>query len=148
MFMAKVEKVNFCRHVQSVSAYVLAFIIDIDGVGLILKGTRITNNSYVDVDDIGENGDALLCTTNNTNCCNKPMGEWYFPGSNNMTVGIKGNPPNNNEFYRNRGSGPGVVRLHRRRSSSKSKRGRFRCEVPDADNKMQMFFVNIGKFRY
>jgi hypothetical protein len=120
-------------------------IIDIDGIGLMLKGTRIANNSYVDVDDIGEGDDnALLCTTSNTNCCNQTnrRGDWYFLGSTDMEVGTLGNLQASDKFYRNRGSG--VVRLNRRGRTSK--RGRFRCEVPDANDKTQMVFVNIGMF--
>ena len=51
------------------------------------------------VDDIAEDDRALLCYTNNVECCkNGQQGEWYFP--NGTTVGTSGDGGN---FYRNRG---------------------------------------------
>ena len=113
-------------------------------VRLSLRGADIANNGYVDVDDIGEGDDALLCHTNKAGCCGNPEfereGEWYFPGNEDMRVGTLGKPPRNNLFYRDRGTL--VVRLNRR--GSPQERGRFRCEVPDTDDVMQIVFVNIG----
>ena len=110
-------------------------------VSLSLKGVFIANNSYVFVRDIGE-GDAaaLLCHTNKTDCCGYPyrLGEWYYP--NGTKVNIEGFYPPESLFYRNRGQS--VVRLNHR--GSPSPRGRFRCEVPDANNNMQNVFINIG----
>ena len=99
----------------------------------------------MDVDDIGEGDNALLCYTNKTDCCGLPnrAGEWYFPGNEDMIVGTLGMPPRNNLFYRNRGQS--VVLLHRR--GSPPERGRFRCEVPDANNITQTLFVNIGMYQ-
>ena len=108
---------------------------------LTLKGASIANNSYVDADDIGENVNALLCNTDNDDCCDKHprKGEWYFSGNK---VGVLGMPPGNNLFYRNRGSS--VVRLNRR--GTPSQRGHFWCEVPGSDNINHTVFVNIGMF--
>ena len=103
----------------------------------------------MDVDDIGEGDDALLCHTNNTGCCTNYMGqkrdgEWYSSCNqdNNMIVGTLGDPARNKAFYRNRSSS--IVRLNRR--GSPSKRGCFRCEVPDDNNVTQTIFVNIGMY--
>ena len=111
------------------------------GVSLSLRGVSIANNSYVDIDYIGEHHDALLCHTNKTDCCvykYARAGEWYFP--NGTKVNILGYNPPENYFYRNRGQS--VVRLNGR--GSPSQRGRFRCEVPDANNNKQNVFINIG----
>ena len=96
----------------------------------------------MNVDDIDEGGDALLCHTNKTNCCEKPntnrAGEWYFP--NQTKVGIEGTHPPENLFFRNRGSS--IVRLNRR--GNPLERGRFSCVVPDSNDFKQTIFVNIG----
>ena len=112
---------------------------------LSLNGHFIANNSYVDVDDIGEDDDALLCHTDKPDCCNPFLvygiraGEWYYP--NGSRVGIQGGYQD--EFYRNRRAQ--VVRLNRRQGTFTA-RGLFRCEVPDASGIIQTVFVNIGMY--
>ena len=96
----------------------------------------------MDVDDIGEDNAALLCHTNKTNCCKSSLGqiqagEWYYP--NGTRVGIKN--IKGIEFYRDRHTR--VVRLHHRQGTFVL-RGRFSCEVPDANDVNQTVFVNIG----
>ena len=96
----------------------------------------------MDVDDIDDGNDALLCHTNKTNCCGEPpnrTGEWYFP--NGTKVGIE--EATQDEFYRDRASQ--VVRLNRRQGTF-TERGLFQCEVPDSNNNSQSVSVNIGKF--
>ena len=120
----------------------LHYIFAAEGVHLSLRGVSIANNSYVDVDNIGVNDNALLCHTNKSTCCETPTayraGHWYFP--NEMPVKILGSNPPENVFYRNRG--PSIVRLNRR--GNPSERGRFQCEVPDANTIIQRIFVDIG----
>ena len=116
-----------------------------EGVQLSLKGASIANNSYVDVSDIGVDGDALLCHTDKSGCCGGPRdreGEWYFLNGSNFKVDIKGNNPSENLFYRNRGTK--IVRLNR--LGSPPERGRFRCTVSNAKDVQQTVFVNIGMF--
>ena len=98
----------------------------------------------MDVDDIGEDDDALLCHTNKTNCCTNKMnqtrdGNWYYP--NGTQVGIKNISPV--EFYRDRGTQ--VVRLHHQVGRFVL-RGRFRCEVPNVNGDMQSIYVYIGTY--
>ncbi len=110
------------------------------GVRLLLKGTTIANHSYVDVSDIGVNETGLLCYTNKSDCCGahpNRAGEWYF--SNGTRV--KNLATSQVEFYRNRGMQ--VVRLNRGVKTSKQ-RGRYRCEIPDANNNMQSIYAYIG----
>ena len=109
------------------------------GVYLSLREVYIANNSYVDVDDIGVDENALLCHTIKSDCCGRPnrAGEWYFP--NGITVGTRGG--SQDEFYRDRGTQ--VVRLNRRQGTF-TDRGLFRCEVPDSWNTMQTIYVNVG----
>ena len=122
-------------------------LIVAEGVRLSLKGASngIANNSYVDVNDIDEDSNALLCLTDKPTCCtNKDnqtrAGDWYYPnGALVDTMGKK--PPD--EFYRDRGDR--VVRLkHRQGRFSVTQRGRFRCIVPDSNGVNQTVFVYIG----
>ena len=116
-----------------------------DGVRLSLNGTTIGNDGYVDINDISdENAGALLCHTDKTDCCtgsNAAISNWFFP--NGSVVGSKVQFDVlrcTNCFSRNRG--PSVVRL--KRIGTPTERGRFYCQVPDANDVMQTIFVNIG----
>ncbi len=100
---------------------------------------------YIDGDtvlitDIGDSGvtggDALLCMTDNTNCCSNPNGEFYYPDG--TAVGFS-----SNSLYRNRGVQ--VVRLNRRGDVT-SPLGRYRCDIPDASGTTRSIFINIGMF--
>ena len=111
------------------------------GVRLSLNGTCIANYGFVDVDDIGEGDNALFCHTDKDDCCSlqpNRAGEWYYPNGNKVKImGGSGNA----EFYRDRGTQ--IVRLHHREGTITG-RGLFRCEIPDADNKMQSAYAYIG----
>ena len=120
-----------------------------------LRGVAVPNNSYVDVNDIGEGGpdgisDAvgLLCHTNKVDCCADDhvsdggvLGEWFLPNGT-----IVNNRRNNTDsrsmdfFYRNRFQS--VVRLLR--VGHPIVRGLFRCEIPNANNVFETLYVNIG----
>ena len=107
-----------------------------------LKGASIANDGYVDPDQIGRNDDALICRTNKTNCCRDMRGgEWYFP--NRTQIDIQGNnekAKRTDFFYRNRESR--VVRLNT--INNPPERGQFYCVVPDANDRNQTVYVNIG----
>ena len=127
---------------------ILLCYIPFSEVYLFLKGAKITNGSYVDAYDIGENDSTLLCHTNLHYCCNiydgLRAGEWYFP--NGSTVRIEGwnrnyNHDQPNYFYRNRDSQ--VVRLNRRGNPLES--GLFYCIVPDANHINRILYTNICK---
>ena len=117
--------------------------IPLAGVWLSLNGTDIANNSYVDINDIGrgDNRNGLQCHTNNTDCCNGSTAtgsNWYFPdGTRVESPGI-----DSSYFFRLRG--PSVVHL-RRRQTTPTERGRFRCQVSNAANISQTIYVNIGE---
>ena len=111
-----------------------------------LRGTAIDNDSFVSVNDIGGNDpEALLCHTNNTNCCGAAQGlhgDWYFPGGIRVGSLTENNAASrfNNIFIRSRDLG--VVHLRRYGSPLKSL-GRFYCEVINANNVNQTIYVNI-----
>ena len=130
---------QYCHTIIIFSYYNFIFVV---GVSLILNGTEIANNSYVDVDDIGANENALLCHTDKHDCCREHpnrAGEWYFP--NGTVVGTGG--ASQDEFYRDRATQ--VVRLNRRQGTS-TERGLFLCQVPDSNHILQIVYINIGMY--
>lgn len=91
-----------------------------------LKGVAIPNDSYVDIDDIGLEDNALLCHCCDSNTNNR-VGEWYFPSGNPVqTKGSNGN------FYRDRDIATVTLRLNR--VTNPQERGHFCCEVPEDYN--------------
>ena len=93
----------------------------------------------MDIDDIGEDTDALVCHTNKTGCCGTPKkreGEWYFPGGQMVPPGRE----SMDAFYRDRDDQ--IIRLNR--DGMPSERGRFQCEVPDSMGVMHSLSINIG----
>ena len=130
------------------------YINDIySGVFLQLDGVRLPNNSLVDIDDIPDENivgsdtvaiaNALMCMTDLVECCNAAqrdvpgsLGEWYYPDGS--LVKYRGT------FRRNRGRS--VVRLWR--NNNPMERGRFYCELPDAQTVNQTNYVNICKLSH
>ena len=131
-----------------------------------LLGQTIPNNSLVDFEDLAyqapdqgaqfieaptnANGrQTLMCVTDLVACCEDDgLGNWYFPDGNVITSNRGGAT-----FRANRGQNEmingqqfdGSVRLWRRYTPSE--RGRFRCEIPDVNNKIKTFYVYICKFQ-
>ena len=102
----------------------------------------------MDVEDIGEDEDALLCNTDKINCCTNMKGEirageWYYPSGNSVGIKIMKMKQEQDEFYRDRGMQ--VVRLHHRQGRV-VERGRFQCAIPDVNNVTRSIYVHIGKF--
>ena len=102
---------------------------------------QYTNNSVVNITNIGTGGAALRCTTTNLACCfsGPPPGtHWYFPnGSQVERDGIT--------YYRTRinpyVSPPGTVFLHRNPGANTT--GVFRCDIFDDRGNLQSLFVGI-----
>ena len=88
------------------------------------------------LEDIGQGGDALLCVTNLTACCQHPyigMGNWFFPNETRvLSAGAMW------DFYRTRGHM--VVLLKRRRGGVD---GIYRCEIPDSANVIQTIYIGV-----
>ena len=109
-------------------------------VKLMLQGQTYLNNSIVAINDIGEGDNALLCVTDNPDCCKPPngnivQGEFYYP--NNILVR---NLASGDSLYRNRG--PQVVRLNRK-NDVLSPTGVYRCEIPDSTGMNRSIFISI-----
>ena len=104
-----------------------------------LKGVRYENNSVINIHAIGEGEGALLCKTDNPDCCGcSHVGAFYHPHGARV-------PAYNSQrqsFYRKRGDQ--VIRLNRK-SGTSSPTGRYCCEIPDADGVIQKIFVYIIK---
>ena len=112
------------------------------GIGLTLNSVQYTNNSVVNITDIGTGGAALNCTTTYRPCCfsGPPPGtHWYFP--NGSRVDLFDTLP----YYRSRTdsavSPPGSVILHRNPGATTT--GIFWCEIRDATGTFQSLYVGI-----
>ena len=108
-------------------------------VSFVLGKKIYGNNSIVTVNDIAENDSALLCYTNNVECCETDgltgKGEWYFSSRTSVGTSVDGG-----DFYRNRG--PSVVRLNRR-NNAMIPTGVFRCKIPDANGTDRSIYIGI-----
>ena len=110
-----------------------------------LNGTIYQNNSVVTLEDIGEgDDDALLCITDQRNCCTPAQigmdvvyGNWFFPNGTRVPSDTAVNGTQW-DFYRTRGAS--VVRLNRRRGGED---GIYRCEIPDTLNNTQTIYTGV-----
>ena len=112
------------------------------GIGLTLNNVQYTNNSVVNITDIGTGSAALRCISTYHPCCfsvPSPGTHWYFPNETRLE--------NNNAlpYYRTRtASGPsslGSVILHR--NSGGTTTGIFRCEILYVWGSFQSLYVGI-----
>ena len=106
---------------------------------------QYTNNSVVNIMDIGTGSAALLCTTTYRPCCfslPQPGTHWYFPN------GSRVENTNTLPYYRSRGDASpynpgriGAVILHCNPEGTTT--GVFRCEIHDATGAFQSIYVGI-----
>ena len=111
------------------------------GIGLTLNSVSYTNNSVVNITDIGTDSAALICTTTYTPCCysGNSATQWYFP--NGAQVQNLGLSPPSMTFSRTRSRSPGAVRLNR--NSGATTTGVFHCDIPDGSGDLQSLYVGI-----
>ena len=112
------------------------------GIGLTLNSVQYTNNSVVNITNIGTDSAALMCTTTFIYCCfsGPPPGtHWYFPN------GTRVERFNTLPYYRSRTDAKisplGTVLLHRNPEGTTT--GVFRCEIRDATGIFQSIYVGI-----
>ena len=101
-------------------------------VFLQMRSENYTNNSMINIADIGEGENALLCKTNRESCCGTPpnrAGQSYYP--NGSMVPIEGAGQG---FYRDRRTQQ--ICLNRRQGIYHPT-GWYHCEVPDASGVSQ-----------
>lgn len=96
------------------------------------------NNSIVSLSKIGRGKNALLCKTKRKDCCGtRPnhFGEYYYPNGIKVPTAKLWQG-----FFRNRGEK--VIRLNQRGGVT-SPKGKYRCEIPDANGSMQNIYINL-----
>lgn len=102
-----------------------------------MKGKLYQNNSIIPIIDIGQTlereveGGALLCYTDNVQCCSNTSisGKWFLPDQSEV-----GTMSEAEGLYID--DGQSVLRLHRR-SQTISPTGVFCCEIFDANYVIQ-----------
>ena len=115
------------------------------GIGLTLNNVQYTNNSVVNITDIGTGSAALRCTTTYYPCCYSgppPGTHWYFPDGSrverfNTLPYYRSRTDTGHPFY----DPIGTVLLHR--NSGAATTGVFRCEIRDATGVFQSIYVGI-----
>ena len=103
-----------------------------------LRGEIYTNNSVIDIADVGTGESALLCKTDSASCCGTPpnrVGEFYYPNGVQVPIRIAGQG-----FYRDRRTQR--IRLNRRQGIN-DPTGVYSCEIPDASGVMQKLFIKL-----
>ena len=95
---------------------------------------QYTNNSVVNITDIGTGSAALLCTSTRQRCCFSGDGWWYFPDGSEVER-------NSATYYRTRSRSPGTIHLHRNPGATTT--GIFRCEILDGSGDLQSLYVGI-----
>ena len=110
----------------------------------------LQNDSLVDIDDIPDEvplgfdtarTTGLTCVTDLVGCCLNPgRGEWYHPDGSPVTF-----DDGTTKFRRNRDT---QRRTNLWRNGNPMQRGRFHCELPDAQNVNQIRYVSICEFSH
>ena len=95
------------------------------------RGTTLSNHSYVDFDDVGENrfgsnNDTVQCHTDLSTCCDvhqlSPRGDWFFPNGTRLP------------FFNESGDiqasfQPQVVHIRRRNPAINGPSGIYHCFI-------------------
>ena len=111
------------------------------GIGLILNNVRYTNNSVVNITDIGTGNAALLCATTYTPCCSSANQEtqWYLPNGTQLSN------TNTLPYYRTRTRSRYIyiaaVRLNRNPEATTT--GIFHCDILHDSGNLQSIYVGI-----
>ena len=120
---------------------------------LFLNGRIIPNNTILDINEVGEGDQALLCLTNLTSCCRRPdtinmtgaIGNWlYSNGENIPNFNTTQQSMGLGRFYGNRGMS--MVRLNHLRTGVRPlevEEGLLQCSIPDDNDDFQDLFVGV-----
>ena len=143
---------RFCKLLSCM--LLLLFLFTISEPMLFLNGVRVPNNTIVDYTAIGEDGLALLCLTDLSDCCRRkdhinvtgPFGNWFYAdGQDIPTFNDLMSGQGRGLFYDNRGMS--AVRLNRLNQTNREQlqvpEGIFQCLIPDQQYEEQMFFVGM-----
>ena len=101
-----------------------------------LNGEHKLNNSVIVWSEIGEGVGSLFCLTNNTDCCEaaSDSGNWVDTDNNTITDNIT------NGVYQEHRK---ISILLQQQKMDSNLEGIFRCDIVDANNKMQRLYVGI-----
>ena len=114
----------------------MLFPYQFSGIGFTLNDVNYTNNSIVNITEIGTGSAALNCTTSLPKCClSGNGGGWFFP--NGSEVMRDGSLP----YYRTRAYPTGTLLLHRNPNGTTT--GIFRCDIPDTSSEIRSLYVGI-----
>ena len=118
---------------------------------LSLNRRTIPSDGYVLASAIGTQSSGLYCNTDRSDCCRSSSasdgvarGHWYRPNGTQIGSLMQESAINPTRNFFSRDRVRGAVRLNR--FGDPSERGRFRCEVPNADGDMVTVYVNIGEW--
>ena len=106
----------------------------ISEVSLLLNGQFKRNNSVIVWTEIGEGSGSLFCLTDKGDCCEANTGNWINP--NNDTLSLM----STDGFYQGYRK-TSVLLQHQ--GVTPTVQGIFRCDVIDANNKMQHLYIGI-----
>lgn len=104
-----------------------------------MRCVNYTNNSVINIADIGEGENALLCMTNNKSCCGTQpnrAGQFYYPDGGMVPIEGAGQG-----FYRDRHSQH--IRLNRRQGTYHPT-GWYHCEIPNASGENQKLVFKLS----
>ena len=107
---------------------------------LIRNNVEIENHSFLRFADVTTGDNALLCVSDNTNCCTGDNANWFLPGSTTpLTTSsspysvTRSTTAPRNVALRRSGDGGGA--------DSDDDDGLYRCEIIDTDGNIHMLYV-------
>ena len=103
-----------------------------------MRGKNYTNNSVMNIAEVGIGQYALLCMTDKECCCGIPghrYGEFYYPDGRKVPIEGEGDV-----FFRDRREK--MIRLNRKYGYFIT--GMYRCEIPDSSGTMQKLYFNLS----
>ena len=119
----------------------MSIVLCIAGVGFLLNGRVLPNNSIVLLSDIGEGSSALFCLTDRTRCCSttaggEKHGVWRFPNGSEIIR----QTTSHGDIYRNRSYSSVILS---RRNNTVGPTGMYACEIPDAGSITMILYLGV-----
>ena len=128
------RKVGEMKKVVSLSLLVLLSLVEIHCHQTFpyvsFMGQTLANHSYVDISQVGTDGDTVQCHTELTTCCSSTQGphrgNWYFPNGTILRFeSSKGDIVRSREAQK--------LELHRRNNANEPT-GMYHCDIPVSDD--------------
>ena len=115
------------------------------GVQLERNGAKIENHSFLRFGDVINGDKALLCVSNNTDCCTEDNANWFHPG---FTTALT---TSSRPYYVERTTtAPRNVALIRtnmdlHNAAQDANDGLYCCEIIDTDGNIQMLYIWLDR---